>query len=172
MSQFFSIVTVRRNREYNLRVAIKSWLALEPAEIIICDWGSSTPIDSDILEVYDVGVKVTVIRKEADNWILTWAFNEALSQVNTDYVLKLDCDHVVSKDFLKKYSSQELLHERPLQCWKRARIYQWCIFELYCLLRAVGYYDERITTYGWDDSDLYERLYDSCLKSSVLLRVL
>ena len=28
------------------------------------------------------------------------------------------------------------------------------------LLKSVGYFDERITTYGWDDSDLYLRLSD------------
>ena len=167
-----SIVTACRNREHNLKLAIKSWLALEPAEIIICDWGSSTPIDSDILEVYDVGVKVTVIRKEADNWILTWAFNEALSQVNTDYVLKLDCDHVVSKDFLEKNIPVKNCfmrgHWRNVE--KGQEYINGAFLSCTALLRAVGYYDERITTYGWDDSDLYERLYDSCLKSSVFAK--
>ena len=38
------------------------------------------------------------------------------------------------------------------------------------MLRRVGYYDERITTYGWDDSDLYTRLYDAGLGSSVFAK--
>ena len=32
----------------------------------------------------------------------------------------------------------------------------------------VGYYDERITTYGWDDSDIYARLYDACFGSRII----
>ena len=167
-----SIVTACRNREHNLKLAIKSWLLLEPEEIIICDWGSTVPINSDILEVNGVSVKITVIRVEADKWILTWAFNEALSRVNTDFVLKLDCDHVVSKDFLEKNipAKESFMRGHWRNAEKGQEYINGAFMSCTALLRAVGYYDERITTYGWDDSDLYERLYDACLKSSVFAK--
>ena len=38
------------------------------------------------------------------------------------------------------------------------------------LLKMVGFFDERITTYGWDDSDLYARLYDACAKSAIITK--
>ena len=169
-NQRLTIVTACRNREGNLRQAILSWLELDPQEIIVCDWGSSVPLTHENLKIEDYSEKVNIIRREADRWVLTWAFNEALEQVKTDYTLKLDCDHLVSRDFLEQ--NEPCFGHFSRGHWRHAEKGQQYINGAFLsctdLLRRVGYYDERITTYGWDDSDLYARLYDASLSSSVL----
>ena len=81
-----TIVTACRNREEHLRIAIQSWLELSPPQIIICDWGSKIPLTHERLGIERLANKVIIDRHEADHWILTWAFNEALSKVNTKFV--------------------------------------------------------------------------------------
>ena len=85
-----TIVTACRNREGNLGQAIQSWLALSPYKIIICDWGSAIPLTHRSLGIEECNHIVDILRYEADRWILTWAFNQALMQVKSEYVLKLE----------------------------------------------------------------------------------
>ena len=171
-SENITIVTACRNREENLRISIQSWLELAPFQIIICDWGSKIPLTHQRLRIEQVSSKVIINRHEADSWILTWAFNEVLSKVNTKFVLKLDCDHIVSKDFLDK-------NRLAINCFSRAHHRQAEKGQQYIngaflsctdLLRNVGYYDERLTTYGRDDGDLYQRMYDKCLEASLITK--
>lgn len=167
----FTFVTACRNREVNLKIAIQSWLFHLPAKIIICDWGSKEPLSLESLGIFNSSLIVEIIRVEADSWILTWAFNEALAKVKTKYTLKLDCDHVLSEDF---FVSNRLQDNRFLRCnWRYAAAGQSHVNGVFMactsLLKRVGYYDERITTYGWDDSDLYSRLHEFS-ESSGLIR--
>jgi len=168
-----TIATACKNREANLTIAIQTWLETRPAKIIICDWGSDEPLTHDRLRI-PIGFhrQVEIHRIEADRWILTWAFNEALRRASTPFTLKLDCDHIISKDFFEKNiitpnsfsrghwrtqrSSQQYINGAFLSCTK--------------LLQHVGFYDERITSYGWDDSDLYERLYEASTMATTLSR--
>ena len=172
VSNALTIATACRNREENLRRALESWLNLYPAQIIICDWGSTSPITYERLGVEKHRDKILIFRHEANSWILTWAFNEALCKVKTKFVLKLDCDHVVSHDFLEKNTITPGHFSRGH--WRNAEKGQEYINGAFLscstLLKNVGYYDERLTTYGWDDSDLYERLYDACSSSSIFAK--
>lgn len=167
-----TIVTACRNREGNLGQAIQSWLAISPCKVIVCDWGSAIPLTHERLGIEECKHIVDILRYEADRWILTWAFNEALMQVKSEYVLKLDCDHVVSNDFAEL--NQPCFGHFSRGHWRQAEEGQQYINGAFLsctdLLRRVGYYDERITTYGWDDSDLYTRLYDAGLGSSVFAK--
>lgn len=167
----FTFVTACRNREVNLKIAIQSWLFHLPAKIIICDWGSKEPLSLESLGIFNSSLIVEIIRVEADSWILTWAFNEALAKVKTKYTLKLDCDHVLSKEF---FLDNRLQDNQFLRCnWRYAAAGQSHVNGVFMactsLLKRVGYYDERITTYGWDDSDLYSRLHEFS-ESSGLIR--
>ena len=158
----FTFVTACRNRQVNLKIAIQSWLHHSPAKIVICDWGSKEPLSLAALGIFDSSPIVEIIRVEADSWVLTWAFNEALARVNTKFTLKLDCDHVLSEDF---FVSNRLQDNQFLRCnWRYAAAGQSHVNGVFMactnLLKRVGYYDERITTYGWDDSDLYARLHE------------
>lgn len=172
ISKQVTIVTACRNREANLCTAIQSWLALSPCKIIICDWGSTIPLSHERLGIEGCKDLVDILRCEADRWILTWAFNEALMQVKSEYVLKLDCDHLVSKNLI--VLNQPCFGHFSRGHWRQVGEDQQYINGAFLsctdLLRRVGYYDERITTYGWDDSDLYARLYDASLGSSVFAK--
>ena len=165
-----TIVTACRNRQSNLKIAIQSWLVHRPAKIIICDWGSDEPLSLSSLGIPEARNSVEIVRFEHGAWILTWAFNEALERVNTRFTLKLDCDHVLSPNFFATNSLQE---NGFLRCnWRFADVgqgYTNGVF-LSCarLLKRVGYYDERITTYGWDDSDLYSRLHELSESSAII----
>lgn len=167
-----TIVTACRNREDNLRKVIQSWLDIYPCRIIICDWGSADPLTHEQLGIRDLKDAVYIIRRESDRWILSWAFNEALLRVESKYTLKLDCDHLISKDFLE--SNPPCFGQFSRGHWRHAEEGQQYINGAFMsctdLLRRVGYYDERITTYGWDDSDLYSRLYDAGIGSSVFTK--
>lgn len=165
-----TIVTACRNREDNLRRVIQSWLDLSPSRVIICDWGSVTPLTHERLGVQGRESIVDIFRCEADQWILSWAFNEALVRVESAYTLKLDCDHHISNKFLDwnmpRFGHFSRGHWRNAE--KGQEYINGAFISCTDLLRRVGYYDERITTYGWDDSDLYLRLYDASLGSSTL----
>lgn len=173
-SHDLTIVTACRNREKNLSIVLPSWLRLNPASILICDWGSVIPLTYESLGLNQVFAnKIKIIRVDteiAQTWVLTWAFNEALAKVRTPFILKLDCDHKVSDDILKKNPLEAGMFSRGH--WRNARDGQQYIngafFSCTDLLKNVGYYDERITTYGWDDSDLYARLYDACSGSRII----
>ena len=168
-----TIVTACRNREVNLSIAIQTWLKAAPAQIIICDWGSDEPLSHSSLGIPPEWVQhVEIHRMDADRWVLTWAYNEVLSRVCSPYTLKLDCDHTISKDFFNKNVITDNSFSRGH--WRTQRSSQHYINGAFIscteLLKHVGYYDERITTYGWDDSDLYERLYESSTIATTLTR--
>jgi hypothetical protein len=166
----FSFITACRNRDVNLKSVIHSWLFHSPAKIIICDWGSTEPLSLASLGIPDSNQIVEIIRVEADRWILTWAFNEVLAKAKTKFTLKLDCDHVLSKDFFTKNRLQK---NQFLRCnWRYAPAGQSHVNGVFMactsLLKKAGYYDERITTYGWDDSDLYARLHELSESSALI----
>ena len=160
-SKEYSIVTACRNRQYNLLKVIDSWEKINPFEIIIVDWGSDNPINIDLFKL-SVKHLIKIIRIESDNWILSWAYNEGLRKVKTKYTIKLDCDHLISSNFLIDNQCEPFclirghhrFSEEGQEFTNGAFI---CCSEI---LRKIGYFDERIITYGWDDSDLYLRLSD------------
>ena len=100
-----TIVTACRNREKNLSIVLPSWLHLNPASILICDWGSNVPLTFESLGLnQSLSNKVKIIRVNteiAQTWVLTWAFNEVLEKVRTRFTLKLD-SHRISADFYQK----------------------------------------------------------------------
>jgi len=162
-SKDYTIVTACRNREKNLKIAIKSWFNVNPFQIIIIDWGSDIPLK---LEHFDSEIRplLKIIRFEHPRWVLSWAYNEGLSKVETKFTCKLDCDHVIEKNFLLenkcfKFGMARGSHryaEKGQQFINGAFI---CCSEI---LKEIGFFDERITTYGWDDSDLFYRASDYC----------
>ena len=159
-----SIVSACMNRNENLLKAMKSWLTTSAAEIIIVDWNSSTPVAETISE-YLTDSRVKVLRVEDEpQWILTYAFNVGLQCVGYDKVFKLDADIVVTNDFIEANAfpensfirgswQQALANEDDSQVFINGSF--GCKTED---LRKVAFYNEFIRSYGWDDSDLYQRL--------------
>ena len=157
----YTFVTACRNRLQNLKLVIGSWSEQQPSQIIIIDWGSDKKIRYDD---FDISIRsiIKIYRFESDRWILSWAFNQGLSKVKTKFTVKLDCDHIVKKQFLEK---NQCLKDSFIKAnWRYASSEQAYINGAFIccskLLKEVGFFNERIVTYGWDDSDLYERLFD------------
>ena len=168
-SKNFTIVTACRNRLFNLKEVIKSWADEAPFEIIIIDWGSDQKIK---YEDFDESIRslLKIYRNESDKWILTWAFNAGLSKVKTKFTVKLDCDHLIKKGFLEK--NQCLSKSFRKASWRFTSEDQAHINGAFIscseLLKDIGFFNERITTYGWDDSDIYKRLFDHSLRFELI----
>lgn len=167
-----SVFTACKDRNDHLVESIRSWFKVpEIKEIIIVDWSSKIPVTETLRGVLPPnGVDVRVLRVEDQpKWILTIPFNLAAHNTTYDRLLKLDCDSILKEDFVKNHR----LGSKEFYCgnWRNAR----CKNEnhlngiLYLKKKqflAVGGYNEFIHTYGWDDSDLYDRLEKAGLKKS------
>ena len=158
-----SIVSCSMNRNANLAVALQSWLQLPVDEIVIVDWSSDEPVKNAISDLDDE--RITIVRVENEPaWVLTYAFNVGLRFASYSKIYKLDADIEVTPDFVERnsFTSQEFVrgnYEVALENDASDQIFINGSFGANKSdLEAIGFYNELITTYGWDDSDLYERL--------------
>jgi hypothetical protein len=151
------------NREKNLLKVLPSWLNTSANEIIIIDWSSSTPLAPSLNSFKDPRLKIIRIDDEK-SWILTHAFNVGLRAASFESIFKFDCDIEIEKDFFNKnqFSQGEFVRgfwKLAVDLNKPDQKYVNGTFGAFKNdLRLAGYYDERILTYGWDDSDIYSRL--------------
>jgi glycosyltransferase involved in cell wall biosynthesis len=168
-----SIVSACMNRESNLLKVLPSWLDSPADEIIIVDWSSTDPLWPRIAHIPDPRLKVVRIEDET-RWVLTHAFNVGLRLARHEIVFKLDADISIAKDFFKLNpvvpgAFVRGFWKQALDAGKADQVYTNGSFGCRKTdLRSVGYYDERIVTYGWDDSDLYRRLHSLGLAGNLL----
>ena len=163
-----SLVTCTMNRSENLLKAIGTWVThQEISEIIIVDWSSDIPI-SDTLQREKIGDKrIRVIRVEGEpRWILSYAYNLGFRISSYDTILKTDADIQIKKDF---FSSNQLGKDEYIAGnWRSVPPDQVHVNGFFFIKREhlsqVNGFNELITTYGWDDDDLYSRLNGSGLK--------
>lgn len=158
-----SIVTSCMNRNNNLLKALKTWLRLNVDEIIIVDWSSKKLVQKTLKDINDERIKIVRVENEK-RWILTYAFNVGLRFARYDRIYKFDADIEVTPDFLEKnlVTSTKLVRGN----WKSAveannpeqKFVNGSFAAPKMALKAIGYYNEYIRTYGWDDSDIYQRL--------------
>lgn len=159
-----SIVSCCMNRNTNLRKGLMTWLTLPVDEIIIVDWNSQEPVSETIADVDDKRVRIIRIEDEP-RWILTYAFNVGLRYATCEKIFKLDADIQVTPDFIARnsFAPGEYIRGNWQHAVQRDRLDQVYLNGSFgCLrddLRAIGYYNEFIRSYGWDDSDLYYRLW-------------
>ncbi|NNJ74589.1 MAG: glycosyltransferase, partial [Anderseniella sp.] len=157
-----SLVTCCRNRSENLNKALLSWLKVENiSEIIIVDWSSDTPLERDLKPFMDADERIKIVRvEEEEAWILTYAYNAGFRCASHACILKADADIVIAPDFFdkNKLSKDQFLAGN----WRNVPEDQAHIngFFLACKsdLADAGGFNEFITSYGWDDDDLYGRL--------------
>lgn len=157
-----SLVTCCMNREANLLKALDSWLACaDLREIIIVDWSSDTPV-KDALHSRGINdPRVRVIRVEGEpRWILSFAFNVGFRVASCSRILKVDADILLTPDFFQK---NRLDKETFIAGnWRTATKDQAHINGFFyahkASLAAIAGFNEYITTYGWDDDDIYARM--------------
>ena len=124
-------------------------------------------------------VSVHVVRVEGEeSWAMARAVNVGLRRASGDVVVKLDCDSLLTRgairenvEVLRKPSAPRAFVAGSVAPMSpptnnndndndNDRHTNGVFFAFREDLNRVRGYDERIQTYGWDDSDLYARLQD------------
>lgn len=154
-----SVVAACRDRGEGLEKALRSWEKLRGiAEIIVVDYGSRKKIQSN-------GDRVTVVRVNGvseEGWILSRAYNVAVRVAKSKWILRVDCDSVLPPDFverLERRSGQFYAGDwREVKDIKKQLHMNGLLFVDKPSFIKVGGYDERIVTYGWEDTDIVRRL--------------
>jgi hypothetical protein len=149
--------------------AVDTWLTVRGvSSVVLVDWGSSPPY-SEYLPPYILDNPKLKLVTVTDQplYYLTWAINLAVSFVLPGHnIIKLDCDSVVTSDFVESQPLPQGTYYAG--DWENARDENEMHLNGIFYIRvedynAVGGFDERIQTYGWDDSDLMARLEASGL---------
>lgn len=163
-----SIVAACKNRHHSLRQALPTWLDVRSVrEIILIDWDSQPPLSTIIDPPNRSKVKLVRVRNESQ-WVLSRAYNLGINLSTSPVILRIDCDYALAPDILRTHNVSALYSTFYAGNWLLARTDDEVhlngivlIFRNHFL--AVGGYDERIQTYGWDDEDLYTRLQNANL---------
>lgn len=163
-----SIVTVVRNRTAHLILSAQhvAQSALH-AEHLILDFGSDPVVmDEDLPD----DPRVRLIRCDwRGGWWLTHAYNLAFSLAQGDWILKLDADALIPDDFLGKIIEAQQSNGADFLC-DRLTVQDWklpsSMFRTNGLflvsreaLHAVRGFNPYIQGWGWDELDLYSRLF-------------
>lgn len=159
----YSLVTCSMNRTKYLLESIQTWNEIkELNEIIVVDYSSNEPILESDLPKPKFGKKIILVRVNNEKkWVLSHAYNLGISFAQYDKLLKIDSDIKLSKDFISSHPLNE--NEFYRGHWERARNENEIHFngQLFCRtddFYEVNGYNEKITTYGYDDTDLYIRI--------------
>lgn len=160
-----SIVTSSMNRHSNIIISLYNWLSFDNiTEIIIVDWCSDEMIEDLIPTNIKLNpnynkIKIITVRNY-NKWVLSYAFNLGFYHCTKNIVLKLDSDISLSQDFFDKnyIKNNEYAHGT----WKDVSSFNGQFLCFRNDLNKIKWFDQIIVTYGWDDSDLYERMNKIC----------
>jgi len=162
-----SVINAIKNRNDHLEISLQTWVDNPNIdEIIIVDWSSDSPVEL-IVNKFKAKKQIIILRVEGeDDWILSYAYNLAIQAASKNKILKLDADIKLTENFFQKFilKKDSFFTGR----WELARDtneihLNGAIYAFREHLTKVQGYDERLTCYGWDDSDLYERLENNGL---------
>lgn len=168
-----SLAAVCMGRHETVKKTIPAWLAVEDVnEIIVVDWSSDPPLETALRGIPG-GERIKIIRVNAEpKWVLSRAYNLAINATSYSHVIRTDCDYHLQTNFVKAHKT---LIAEPSEEEKRSGKHYFAgnynlarnenevhlngaVFIRRKDFLAIGGYDERIQTYGWDDEDLYNRL--------------
>lgn len=161
-----SVVAACKDRSAMLKKAIDTWKKVRGIdEIVVVDWSSKPTMEMELGEDVLGDERVALVRVEGmPDWVLSRAYNLAIAMGRFSRVLKVDCDTDLHMDFVEAHPLREGVFWggdwRSVQEGgaNDALHVNGLLYALRKDLMNVGGYDERITTYGWDDSDISERL--------------
>lgn len=155
-----SLVTCCMNRNDNLIYSLKTWLkAPQINEIVIVDWNSKLSVQVSLREASIRDERIVLARViNQPKWILTLAYNVGFQLASYDKILKIDVDNQISADFFEKHTlvDQNVFFAGDWQQHKNP-YYNGTFYAWKRQLSQVGYFNEYIQSYGWDDTDLYQR---------------
>lgn len=173
-SEGVSLVTCCMNRSENLLKSLRTWLEhTEISQIIIVDWASEVPVRDTIIRAGIHDYRILVVRvNNQSSWILSRAFNLGFRFADYDKILKTDADVMIKPNF---FEQNPLLPGTFVSGdWRLADKGQEHINGFFYVRRQdlfnVNGFNEYITTYGWDDDDLYNRLMQEDALSRVRIK--
>jgi len=161
-----SIISACKNRGKALSISAASWVQFDEVdEIIIVDWNSDKPIDH--LTRLSKKVKIITVKNEP-YFNQPQPLNLAASLVKSEYLLKLDCDHILNPYFnffdLHKNDGNDLVYGCNGVNMKGMDAYFLCplwglLYVKSQIFTSVGGYDENFGKYyAAEDDDLCMRL--------------
>ena len=157
------------NRNENIIKNLPNWLALGFDELILLDWSTTGGI-TELPGIWD-DPRVRIIRVENQSkFIRTLAQNLASRLARNRRIFKCDSDVEFNGDFFAAHPLDP--GEFWVGEWTQARNHNERHLHgevYYCLedFLRIGGYDERIKSYGHDDTNLTDRLVLSGLKKKV-----
>jgi hypothetical protein len=157
------------NRNKNVSRNLANWLELDFDELILLDWSSGVKV-ATLPDIFD-DPRVRVVRVDGQTkFIRTLAQNLATQMCRNQRVFKCDSDVIFAGDFFAEHPLEE--GSFWVGEWKQARDHneRHLHGETYYWLedfRRVGGYDERIKSYGHDDSNLKDRMLLAGIKKQV-----
>ncbi len=162
-----SLITAVKNRKETLEEALKTWITHEQIdEIIILDWDSDESLEP-LVQKYQNGKIFLAVVKNQPKWILSYAYNLAARLSSKDKVLKVDSDIKVLPDFFQHHkltpwnfftgNMDIARNDNEIHLNGSLYLYRKDFFK-------VNGYNEFITSYGWDDADIYLRIESQGLK--------
>ena len=157
-----AVIVACRNRDTAYSV-VQTVLAAAVDQVVVVDWAMST-MTSTVVPKDDARVTVITAINESQ-WHLGRAYNLAMRFVTAKIVWKIDCDTKVNSAAVKAAANLEdgVFKTGAWQNGGNAAHLNGNIVVKTADFWAVGGYDERIQSYGWDDDALYNRLNASGL---------
>nr|NQU92418.1 glycosyltransferase [Bacteroidota bacterium] len=161
IKQCISLCTAIMNRKEIFEDALKTWVNhKEVDEIIIVDWSSDESL-IPLVRKYQNGKIFLAIVKNQEKWVLSYAFNLAARLTTRDKILKIDADVKILPGFFEKHTLEDGMFYTGN--WEIARNenerhLNGVVFCSRTDFFKIHGYNEFITSYGWDDSDLYNRM--------------
>lgn len=163
-----SLVTCAMNRTENLLKALPTWTACEGLdEIIIVDWSSRVPVADSIAAASLTDPRIRIVRVESEpRWILSYAFNLGFRFARGRRIVKTDADIKLQPDFFARNPLPQGVFVAG--DWRKAAKGQEHINGFFYIhrtdLRRIRGFNEYITSYGWDDDDIYARMVEAGLE--------
>jgi len=160
-----SVLVGVKNRQKALHISLNSWLQHDIIQqIVIVDWSSD--INLKYLESWDS--RITVIRVDGKNkYHVAEALNTGIPYLHHQKILKLDVDYIINPYFdlaeITNINDNEFLAGNWSQYREDNNLgFIENLHGLVCVYKKhlvnINGYNENIKEYGWEDSDLYERL--------------
>ena len=158
----YSIVTAARNRSAQLqRTAAAISRFGSHAEHLIVDWSSVPPIHASDLPS---DPRVRVLRVEGERqWWLSRAYNLGFRKAAHPWILKADADALLEEPFFRHFNPAAAhlqIRHIPGGLSSQGNLDDLGLFSVEAeVLRAVGGFNPWLLGWGFDDIDLFERLF-------------
>lgn len=159
-----SVITVSHNRNQHLIecvLAISKWEA--HIEHIVLDWNSSPAV---LISDLPSDQRIRLVRVEHERqWWLSRSYNYAASFAKGEWLLKVDADCILDQEFFDAfdptYASLQTFGNLSGSTNKRKDFNGWGLFSVKrSIFEKCGGFNEWIFGWGFDDTDLYERILE------------